>query len=80
MNVELAIGRDAHQPIEAAESRGVIGLADADAGDLRSPTLAAARPALFPVEASGPLFQRIREIGARDGPAVRADLGPDGLG
>src|SRR4051812_4732776 len=66
MNVQLAIGSDAHQTVVPAAAGRVKRLADADARDLRSASLAAARFALLPVESGCAALDRLALISARD--------------
>ena len=57
MDVHLAGGQDAQQPIEAVEARGVEGLAHGHGGDLAAILLAVAREAFLPAEFLRALLQ-----------------------
>ena len=76
MNVDLAVGRDAHEAVEAVAAGRVIGRADADG---RAPSSRCARrcapAAARPTEQLGAAVERILQIGARDAALHRADLG-----
>src|SRR5215472_9397967 len=76
VDVELAVGADAHQPVEAGRPGGMEGLSDADAGDLGILAPAAAPFALLPAEELGALVERLGEIGAGQRVALFADLAP----
>src|SRR6185503_16486350 len=71
MDVQLAVGRQAHDAVEAAAAPGVERLADAEARDLRAALLAAALLASFPIERGRTALERFALIRARDGALLR---------
>ena len=67
VDVQPPVGRDAHEPVLAARTRPVVGLADPHPGHARSAPLAAAGAPLLPSEALGALGERLSQMSAGDG-------------
>ena len=72
VDVQPAVGGDAHQPVLAALARPMVGLADPDPGYAGPLALAAARQPLLPSEALGALGKRLSQMSAGDGPLAAA--------
>ena len=70
LDVELAVGTNRHQAVEANRARAVRADRDADAADLRPLALAGPRLALVPLEELGAAVERLLHECAGDMPAL----------
>ena len=75
VQVDLAVGRDAHQAVETGSAGGVVALADANAGDLAAPAAPAALDLFRPVPALSAQLQGLGHVGAGHRALVGVELG-----